>query len=208
MRQKLTACTVLCLLGCILQASAKDRLHFSGSCHFLCTLFSLTFPPDLPATPHAVSEKALHHVHYYATPPSVLIRVLHSSSLSTSRSPWPQRSSSQRLSELFFRTHCSSLHPFTSSICWSLHRVSPVKHAKTPAPFSFLCLCISALMHGCPQAVSHRKPRIRWEWGWGSREPRNNKHSYIDSEVCVAIIPFCSCERNKQCGAVDFYILT
>lgn len=43
MRQKLTACTVLCLLECILQASAKDRLDFSGSCHFLCTLFSLTF---------------------------------------------------------------------------------------------------------------------------------------------------------------------
>lgn len=68
MRQKLTACTVLCLLECILQASAKDRLDFSGSCHFLCTLFSLTFPSDLPATPLVVLEKALHHVHYYATP--------------------------------------------------------------------------------------------------------------------------------------------
>lgn len=43
MRQKLTACAVLCLLECILQASVKDRLDFSGSCHFLCTLFSLTF---------------------------------------------------------------------------------------------------------------------------------------------------------------------
>lgn len=44
----------------------KDGVYFSGSCHFLCTLFSLTFclwPPWLPATPHAASEKTLHHIH-------------------------------------------------------------------------------------------------------------------------------------------------
>lgn len=88
MRQKLTACTVLRLLGCILRASAKERLHFSGSCHFSCTLFSLTFPSLTSLLHHTrCRRKPLHHVHYYATPPSVLIRVLHPSALSTSRSP-------------------------------------------------------------------------------------------------------------------------
>lgn len=49
----------------------KDGPDFSGSCHFLCTLFSLTFclwPLWLPATPHAVSEKALHHIHVLCNP--------------------------------------------------------------------------------------------------------------------------------------------
>lgn len=88
MRQKLTACTVLCLLGCILQASAKDRLDFSGSCHFLCTLFSLTFS----LWPHCYTTCGVRE-----SPPSrpllcnpslpALILGLHSSSLSTSRSP-------------------------------------------------------------------------------------------------------------------------
>lgn len=111
MRQKLTACTDLCLLGCILQASAKDGLDFSGSCHFLCTLFSLTFSPWPPCyTTCGVGEN----------PPSRTLLCNPTLTSDTCSSfflsfrlpfPWPQT-----LSYLFSRTHCSSLHPFTSSL--------------------------------------------------------------------------------------------
>lgn len=145
MRQKLSACTVLCLLGCILQASAKDRLDFSGSCHFLCTLFSLTFSLWPPCyTTCGVRE----------SPPSRTLLCNRTLGPDTCSSfflsfhlPFPRP---HRLSYLFSGTYCSSLHPFTSSLHWSLHRVSPVKHAETPAPFSFLRVCISAKMSvGC-----------------------------------------------------------
>lgn len=213
MRQKLTACAVLCLLECILQASAKDRLDFSGSCHFLCTLFSLTFSLWPPCyTTCGVRE----------SPPSRTLLCNPPTPLSPGPCslfflsfhlpfPWPQRSeSSQRLSYLFPRTHCSSLHLFTSSLPWSLHHVSPLKHAKTPAPLCFLCMCISALMHECLGAVSQGKWRKTVMVRMGMKVQRTREQQTFKSfelqfhPGCV----FLCCKRNKECGALDFHILT
>lgn len=161
MRQKLTACAVLCLLGCILQAPVKDRLDFSGSCHFLCTLFSLTFslwppcfttcgvresPPSNTLLCNPPQSSYLFFILPLVPPPFALTSEIAISEAVLSTFSHP----------LFFSP------PF--HLVSSLHQVSPMKHAKTPAPYSLLRVSISALMQGCLQALSQMKSMNMWRW--------------------------------------------
>lgn len=140
-------------------------VYFSGSCHFLCTLFSLTFclwPPWLPATPHAASEKTLHHIH-------VLCNLL--APCSSSSSPPP------RLDPPPFLHDLSARHPFLHHVhlCFLLcsHQVffpptsfcaclpsppsssiPPSRHVKTPASCGLLCGCESLCVSTRAQSFS------------------------------------------------------
>lgn len=124
----------------------KDGLDFSGSCHFLCTLFSLTFclwPLWLPATPHAVSEKALHHIHVLCNPltPCICSSFPLSFRLPLSLTPEIVISPSIIPSLKFYSPPLFFLH-LTSSPHYSLHPVPPSRHAKTPAYCDLLCVWV------------------------------------------------------------------
>lgn len=143
MRQKLTACTVLCLLGCILQASVKER-DFSGSCHFSCTLFRLTFSLWPPCYTTCGVTESSPSCTLLRNPASVPILVLHSSSLSTSPSPDLRDGDLCLIYPLSPAALLSTLSPGLSTPSGFSHEA-----CKNTCTFQLLCVSISALMQGC-----------------------------------------------------------
>lgn len=116
MRQKLTACTVLCLLGCILQASVKEA-GFFWQLPLLVYIISLNFLPLTSLLHHLRCHRKL-SIMYTITQPCLSPHTCSSFFLSLLLPfPWPPRWRS--LSYLPSLTCCSSLHPFA----WALHSI-------------------------------------------------------------------------------------
>lgn len=148
----------------------KDGLDFSGSCHFLCTLFSLTFclwPPWLPATPHAASEKTLHHILVLCNPlapctsPSFPLSIRLPFFLTSELvipSPHHFHLSFPLSSDQVFSPPLSFLCYLTSPPHYSLHLILPSRHVKTPASCGLGCVCeyesmqVSMCIHACVQS--------------------------------------------------------
>lgn len=201
MRQKLTACTVLCLLGCILQASVNDRLDFSGSCHFLCTLFSLTFSLWPPCyTTCGVRESPPSRMRLRNPRPPVLILVLHS----ILPFPWPQRSPS---TEIVLSTPHPLLFPppFHLISSWIPPSIFSREACKNACKFQLFVLVhryTNAWTSVCCQS----------DEVCDAREPIRNKHAYIYKLQSFAlqscpVYEFLWLGRSKHCGTVDSHIL-
>lgn len=158
----------------------KDGPDFSGSCHFLCTLFSLTFclwPPWLHGTPHAASEKTLLHIHVLC---NHLAPCTCSSFPLSFRLPLFLTSELARHPSLHHFHHCfllsldqvfssplSFLRLLTSSHPLFAPSPSSLQHVKTPASCDLLCACeqlcvwvwerASPYVHPCLSYILDRK---------------------------------------------------
>lgn len=125
MRRKLTAFSVSWEFRCILEGSEHGWPHFSGSCHFSYTLFSLTFslwPPCYRATQHVAWEQTPRWTQIMQPPIGVLCSSTSFSILCVPPSFffWPQSSSS-----FFFLFTDQFLYPTVLYVCVCLYVSSP-----------------------------------------------------------------------------------